>query len=141
MRHNNSYRKLGRRSKQRKALLRNMATSFVEHGRIKTTLPKAKELRSVVERLITTGRVNTLASRRKVAAYLFGSDSVKKVFENLSSRFAKRPGGYTRIVKLGERFGDGSYMCNLEFVDYHEYEGKKKVTAAASVSKAEPNKA
>jgi large subunit ribosomal protein L17 len=126
MRHLNSYSKLGRRSDHRRALLRNLATSFFVHGSIKTTLPKAKALRPIVEKLITLGKRGDLHARRQVAAYLFDTESVKKVFEKLSPRFETRNGGYTRIVKIGERFGDGAYLCNLELVDFREHEGKAR---------------
>lgn len=120
MRHLNGYRKLGRVTSHRRAMLRNMATSFLDHGRIKTTLPKAKELRSIVEKMITLGKRGDLHARRQVESYLFDTTVASKVFKDYAGRFVSRPGGYTRIVKLGARFGDGAEMCHLELVDYRE---------------------
>lgn len=133
MRHGKSYRKLGRTSDQRRALLRNLATSFLELGRIKTTVPKAKELRSVVEKLITRGRTDTLASRRLVGSYVFGEAANRRVFGELKERFARTPGGYTRIIKVGPRLGDRAPMCFLELTDFRDHEGKMP---EASVKKA-----
>jgi large subunit ribosomal protein L17 len=107
-------------------MLRNLATSFLDHGKIKTTLPKAKELRGIVEKMITLGKRGDLHARRQVESYLFDTDVCKKVFKDYAGRFEKRPGGYTRIVKLGARFGDGAEMCNLELVDYREAAASKK---------------
>ena len=126
MRHLKSYRKLGRESSHRRAMLRNMATSFLTHGKIHTTLPKAKELKPIVEKLITLGKRNDLHARRQLESYLFGKEAAGKVCKVLSKRFETRPGGYTRIVKYGERFGDGADMCNLELVDFRDNEGKKE---------------
>lgn len=131
MRHKNSYRKLGRESSHRRAMLRNMATSFLEHGKIHTTLPKAKELRPIVEKLITLGKRGDLHARRQVESYLFGETAGKRVFSDLAPRFKERQGGYTRIVRFGERFGDGAAMCKLELVDFVEHEGKVEAKAAA----------
>lgn len=131
MNHSHGYRKLGRESSHRKALLRNLATSFLEHGRITTTVPKAKELRSVVEKMITLGKRGDLHARRQVESVLFSSDVCKKVFSDLAGRFKTRNGGYTRIVRLGERFGDGAEMCNFELVDFSTNEGKEKFAAKA----------
>ena len=125
MNHGHGYRKLGRESSHRKALLRNLATSFLEHGRIKTTVPKAKELRRVVEKMITLGKRGDLHARRQVESVLFSTEVSTKVFKDLAGRFATRNGGYTRIVRLGERFGDGAEMCNFELVDFTSHEGKK----------------
>lgn len=124
MRHQHGYRKLGRESSHRRAMLRNLTTSFLEHGRIKTTVPKAKELRSLVEKMITRGKKGDLHSRRLVESYLFSSSTAKKVFTDYAERFKDRPGGYTRIVKLGARFGDGADMCQLELVDFRENNSK-----------------
>ncbi len=126
MRHLNGYRKLGRESSHRRAMLRNMATSFLMHGKIKTTVPKAKELRSIVEKMITLGKRGNLHARRQVESYLFDHEAAKKVFSVYAERFNERPGGYTRIVKYGPRFGDGAELCSLELVDYREQEGSKK---------------
>ena len=127
MRHNVAHRKLGRVTEHRLALLRNQATALLRHERIETTMPKAKELRPFVERLITIARRGvaagdaagkTLHARRLVLAELPDTDVVGKLFETLAPRFADRPGGYTRIVKLGQRQGDAAEMVYLELVDY-----------------------
>jgi len=99
-------------------MLRNMATSLVLHERIETTVPKAKELRGIVDRMITLGKRGDLHARRQAAGYLFNDDAVSKVFGDLAERFKNRPGGYTRILKKGFRFGDGADMAFLELVDY-----------------------
>ena len=124
MRHLKSYRKLGKESAHRRAMLRNMATSFLQHGKISTTVPRAKELRPIVEKMITLGKRGTLHSRRQMESYLFGKDAAHYVCHQLVPRFTNRPGGYTRIIRYGARFGDGAKMCNLELVDYREHEGK-----------------
>lgn len=118
MRHLNGYRKLGRKSAHRKAMLRNMATSLVLHERIDTTLQKAKEVRSVVEKMITLGKRGDLHSRRQASSFFFDDAAVAKVFEGLASRFKGRSGGYTRILKRGFRVGDSADLATLEFVDF-----------------------
>lgn len=120
MRHQHGYRKLGRESSHRRAMFRNMATSLLMHERIETTLPKAKELRGIVEKMITLGKRGDLHARRSAASYLFNDDVVAKVFSDLAKRFESRPGGYTRILKKGFRFGDGADMAFLELVDFQE---------------------
>ena len=117
MRHKHGYNKLGRDSAHRRAMLRNMATSLINEGRITTTLPKAKELRSVVEKMVTLGKKGSLHNRRQAASYLFDKKSVHVLFEELAPRFKERPGGYTRILRRGIRFGDGAKMATIEFVD------------------------
>ena len=129
MRHLNGYRKLGRESSHRRAMLRNMATSLVLHERIETTVPKAKELRGIVDRMITLGKRGDLHARRQAAGYLFNDEAVIKVFGDLAERFKNRPGGYTRILKKGFRFGDGADMALLELVD-------RSVPGAEPVEKA-----
>lgn len=129
MRHLKSYRKLGKESAHRRAMLRNMATDFLEYGKIHTTVPRAKELRRVVEKIITSGKKKDLHSRRRVESYLFSHDVAGKVCNEIAERFSDTNGGYTRIVKHGPRFGDGANMCNLELVDYGKQEGKLKVQA------------
>jgi large subunit ribosomal protein L17 len=99
-------------------MLRNMATSLVLHERIETTVPKAKELRGIVDRMITLGKRGDLHARRMAASYLFDDEAVSKVFGDLADRFRTRPGGYTRILKKGFRFGDGADIALLELVDY-----------------------
>lgn len=118
MRHLNGYRKLGVVSSHRRALLRNMVTSLLKHERIETTLPKAKEVRRVAERVITLGKRGDLHSRRLAASYLFDDETVTKVFGDIAGRFKSRPGGYTRILRSGPRFGDGAQMAYLELVDF-----------------------
>ena len=118
MRHGNGYRKLGRRSDHRRSLLRNMATSLLLHERIDTTVEKAKEVRSVVEKLITLGKRGDLHARRSVSSYIFDDVAVKKVFEEFAKRFGTRPGGYTRILRRGVRIGDAANLATLELVDY-----------------------
>ncbi len=141
MRHLNGYRKLGRVSSHRRAMLRNMATSLVKHERIETTLPKAKELRGVVERMITLGKRGDLHSRRMAASYLFDDEAVKKVFSDLASRFKDRPGGYTRILRTGFRFGDGADLALLELVDYQDLHMKGTGKAPKAEKAAKPVKA
>ena len=116
MNHNHKGRKLGRESAPRKALLRNLATSFVLYETMNTTLAKAKEIRPMVEKLITKGRVKTLASRRELAKVLLVESAVNKVLEELGPRYAKRTGGYTRIIKLGTRKGDGAEIAQIQFI-------------------------
>lgn len=118
MRHKHGYRKLGRETSHRNAMLRNMATSLISHERITTTLPKAKELRGVVEKMVTLGKKGSLHHRRQVLSYLYDKDAVGKVFDDLATRFKDRPGGYLRILRRGVRFGDGAKMATIEFVDY-----------------------
>ena len=118
MRHKNGYRKLGRDSAHRRAMMRNLATSLVKHESITTTLERAKELRSVVEKIITLGKKGDLHHRRQAASYLFEKDAVKKVFEELANRFKDRKGGYTRIMKRGLRVGDGAKTATLQLVDF-----------------------
>ena len=125
MRHNLAHRKLGRVSEHRTALLRNQAMALIRHEHIETTMPKAKELRPFVERLITiakrgvaSGEANgkSLHARRLVLAELPDKDVVGKLFESIAPRFAERPGGYTRILKLGQRKGDGAPMALIELL-------------------------
>ena len=126
MRHNVAHRKLGRVSEHRHALLRNQAMALIQHERIETTMPKAKELRPFVERLITIAKRGTTSSvagrslhaRRLVLAELPDKDIVAKLFETIAPRFTERPGGYTRIVKLGPRMGDAAPMAYIELVDH-----------------------
>lgn len=120
MRHGKRGRKLGRTPSHRTALFRNQLQSLMDHERIVTTLPKAKELRRIAERVVTRGKQDTVPARRWVRRWIPDRDLVKKVFDEISPRFEERPGGYTRIVKLGPRQGDGAEMAVLEFVDYDE---------------------
>ncbi|HZM19224.1 MAG TPA: 50S ribosomal protein L17 [Gaiellaceae bacterium] len=118
MRHHRSGKKLGRDSAHRKALYSNLAGSLIEHGRIKTTVAKAKAVRPIAEKMITLGRRGDLAARRQALAYLRSNDIVHILFAEVAPRFTDRPGGYTRIVKVGPRAGDAAEMAYLEFVDY-----------------------
>ncbi len=120
MRHGNGLRKLNRTSSHRLAMLRNMANSLIEHEAIKTTVPKAKELRRVVEPLITLAKEPTVANKRLAFARLRNRDNVVKLFNVLGPRFAKRPGGYTRILKMGFRVGDNAPMAYMELVERTE---------------------
>ena len=117
MRHGHGLRKLNRTSSHRLAMLRNMANSLIEHEAIKTTVPKAKELRRVVEPLITLAKEPTLANKRLAFDRLRNRDNVVKLFNVLGPRFAKRPGGYTRILKMGFRVGDNAPMAYMELVE------------------------
>ena len=117
MRHGNGLRKLNRTSAHRAAMLRNMAVSLLRHEAIKTTVPKAKELRRVVEPLITLAKVATVANRRLAFDRLRDRDIVTKLFNELGPRFQTRPGGYTRILKMGFRVGDNAPMAYVELVD------------------------
>ncbi len=120
MRHGHGLRKLNRTSAHRQAMLRNMANSLLKHEAIKTTLPKAKELRRVVEPLITLAKKPSLANRRLAFDRLRDRDTVVKLFNELGPRFQNRPGGYTRILKMGFRVGDNAPMAYMELVDRAE---------------------
>jgi large subunit ribosomal protein L17 len=120
MRHGHGLRKLNRTSEHRLAMLRNMMNSLIAHEAIKTTLPKAKELRRVVEPMITLAKDATLAHRRLAFDRLRDRDSVTKLFEQLGPRYKARPGGYTRILKIGFRVGDNAPMALVELVDRPE---------------------
>ncbi|PSB91545.1 50S ribosomal protein L17 [Candidatus Pandoraea novymonadis] len=124
MRHRHGLRKLNRTSKHRLAMLRNMSNSLIEHETIKTTLPKAKELRKFVEPLITLGRKSSLANRRLAFNRLRDRDSVTKLFEVLGPRFSNRPGGYLRILKMGFRVGDNAPMAFVALLDQSVAEEK-----------------
>jgi large subunit ribosomal protein L17 len=117
MRHAVRGRKLGRTSSHREALFRNQLQSLVDKERIVTTLPKAKELRPIAEKVITRGKHGTVHDRRWVLRWVLKRDLVKKVFDEIAPRFTERPGGYLRIVKLGPRQGDGAEMAVLELVE------------------------
>jgi large subunit ribosomal protein L17 len=130
MRHRHGLRKLNRTSSHRLAMLRNMSNSLIEHEVIKTTLPKAKELRKVVEPLITLGKKPSLANRRLAFNRLRDRDSVTKLFEVLGPRFATRPGGYLRILKYGFRVGDNAPMALIELLDRPEAAEGEEITDA-----------
>src|SRR5881628_300560 len=118
MRHRRSGKKLGRDSAHRKALYSNLAGALIEHGRIKTTEAKAKAVKPFAEQMITLGKRGDLHARRLALAELRSQDVVHQLFADVAPRFADQPGGYTRIVKLGPRFGDAAEMVYLELVDY-----------------------
>ena len=118
MRHHRAGKKLGRDTAQRKALYSGLAGALIEHGRIKTTEAKAKAVKPVAEQMITLGRRGDLAARRQAIAFLRSQDVVKKLFDDVGPRFAERPGGYARIVKIGPRPGDSADMVYLELVDH-----------------------
>jgi large subunit ribosomal protein L17 len=118
MRHQRAGKKLGRDSAHRKALYSNLAGALIEHGRIRTTEAKAKAVRPVAEKMITLGRRGDIHARRQALAYLRSQEVVHKLFSEVAPRFADRPGGYSRIVKLGPRQGDAAPMAYLELVDY-----------------------
>ncbi|MBX2880995.1 MAG: 50S ribosomal protein L17 [Granulosicoccus sp.] len=117
MRHRKSGRKLNRNSSHRKAMFRNMAASLVEYEAIKTTLPKAKELRRVIEPMVTSAKQDSVASRRRAFDRLRDKAAVGKLFSEIGPRFVNRPGGYTRILKCGMRPGDNAPMAIIEFVE------------------------
>ena len=118
MRHRRSGRKLGRDASHRKALYANLTGALIEHGRIKTTVAKAKEVRPVAEQMITLGRRGGVHSRRQALKFLRSQDVVHKLFSDVGPRFADREGGYSRIVRLGPRLGDAAEMAYLELVDF-----------------------
>ena len=117
MRHKIAGRKLGRTTSHRRALFRNMATALLKHEQITTTLPKAKELRPVVEKLITMGKADSLASRRRAHAFLKDASVVAKLYTTLGPRYAERKGGYIRVLRAGMRYGDAATMAVIELVD------------------------
>ena len=110
-------RKLGRPTAHRNAMLRGMVTYLIENGSIETTLTRAKEVRSIAEKMITLGKKNTLASRRQALAYITKEDVVKKLFDEVAPAYANRTGGYTQIFKLGPRRGDAAEMALIKFID------------------------
>jgi large subunit ribosomal protein L17 len=118
MRHHRTGKKLGRDSAHRKALYANLTSSLIEHGRIRTTETKAKAVRPIAEKMITLGRDGSIHARRQALAYLRTQEVVHKLFSEVAPRFRDRPGGYTRVVKLGPRQGDAAAMAYLELVDY-----------------------
>jgi large subunit ribosomal protein L17 len=132
MRHRHGLRKLNRTSSHREAMLRNMTVSLLKHEMIKTTLPKAKELRRVVEPIITLGKKPSLANRRLAFDRLRDRDMVVKIFDELGPRYAKRNGGYLRILKFGFRIGDNAPMALVELMDRPEVAEAPAAEAAAS---------
>ncbi len=142
MRHNMVHRKLGRVTEHRRALFRNQLRSIIAHERIVTTLPKAKELRPIVERMVTLGRRSDSVHARRLAGRWIGDrDLIKRLFSEIGPRFVDRPGGYTRIVKLGPRKGDGVELAILELVDYKLPTVKKEKKKAKGEEGAEGREA
>ncbi|MCH2235451.1 MAG: 50S ribosomal protein L17 [Crocinitomicaceae bacterium] len=125
MRHGKKFNHLGRKSAHRKAMLSNMACSLIEHKRINTTVAKAKALRGYVEPLITKSKTDSTHSRRVVFGYLQSKYAVSELFREIAPKVADRPGGYTRIIKTGNRLGDNAEMCMIELVDFNEIYSNK----------------
>ena len=134
MRHRNAGRKLSRNTSHRRALLRNLVTSLLEHGRLMTTLPKAKEVRPLAEKMITLGKEDSLHARRQVQSYLLKDATAKKVFDTIAPTFADRKGGYSRIIKLGNRKGDGADLAIIELLG-SDLEARKAARAAKAQEK------
>ena len=124
MRHNLGYRKLNRTPEHRKALFKNMLNSFIKYEQITTTLPKAKELKPLIDKVITIGKKNNLSNKKRLFSKLQDKSSVVKVFDVLSARYQKRNGGYSRVLKAGYRYGDDAPMAVIELVD-RDVEAKK----------------
>jgi large subunit ribosomal protein L17 len=141
MRHRNEGRKLSRNTPHRRALLRNLVTSFLDHGRLMTTLPKAKELRPLAEKMITLGKRDSLHARRQVHAFLLKDAVAKKVFDTLAPRFADRNGGYSRIVRLGNRQGDGADLAIIELIgtDLESRKAEREKTKEKASKKGDDN--
>jgi large subunit ribosomal protein L17 len=135
MRHRNAHRKLSRNTSHRRAMLRNLVTDLLEHGRLMTTLPKAKEVRPLAEKMITLGKRDNLHARRQVQSYLMRDGIAKTVFDTIAPRFADRKGGYSRIIKLGNRKGDGADLAIIELLG-SELEVKKAERAEKAKEKA-----
>ena len=140
MRHNVKGRKLGRTSEHRLSLFKNQLASLVEAGRIVTTLPKAKELRPLAERLVTKGKRGSVDARRQVGRWIPRRDLIKKLFDEVAPRFQTREGGYLRILKLGPRPGDGAEMAVLQWVDF-QLEGAEKKGAKGAKGDGKADKA
>ena len=147
MRHGDKIKNLGRTYSHRKALLSNMACELITHKRIVTTLAKAKALRTYIEPLITKGKDNTTHQRRTVFSYLQDKEAVAELFSNIAEKVGGRPGGYTRVIKLGIRHGDNAETALIELVDFNDVYGKgkgeekepaKKTRRGRSTKKAEP---
>ena len=134
MRHLNAGRKLSRNSSHRHALMRNMVTSLIEHGRIRTTDAKAKEVRRWADRMVTLGKQQTIAARRRARAFVQTDAAVSKLFAEVAPRFANRAGGYTRIIKIGQRAGDAAPISILEFTEQAPVVEKAATTTATPAS-------
>ena len=142
MRHGKKVNHLGRQTAHRKAMLANMACSLIEHKRINTTVAKAKALKQFVEPMITKSKEDTTHNRRIVMSKLRQKDAVAELFRDVAAKIADRPGGYTRIIKLGNRLGDNADMAMIELVDYNEIynadKAKKKTTRRSRRGGAKP---
>jgi len=138
MRHRRNTTKLKRKTAHRKSLLANLACSLIEHGRIKTTFGKAKALRPVAEKLVTQAKRNDLHSRRLAIAFLRQKEAVSKLFAEIAPAAATRPGGYCRIIKLGQRMSDAAPMAIIEWVDQAELGSEEVVEVAAEETTPEP---
>jgi large subunit ribosomal protein L17 len=136
MRHGKGHRKLNVTASHRKAMFSNMAVSLIVNEQIKTTLPKAKELRPVVEKLVTLGKKGGLANRRRALSILRDEESVRKLFSTLAKRYEKRNGGYTRVLKAGFRYGDAASMAYIEFIE-RDVEAKGAKDIARNVQQTE----
>lgn len=137
MRHRNAGRKLGRKTPHRIMMFRNLVTSLLDKERVRTTLPRAKEARPIAERMITLGKRESLHARRQALAFVKDPEVVSKLFKTLAPRFAERPGGYTRIVRLGFRQGDGAQMAILELIGSGYKARKSEEKKAKKAKKAE----
>lgn len=135
MRHGDKVKKLGRTAQHRLALMRNLVTALFEHERIRTTLAKAKESRRFADRMVTFALKNTLAARRQVGRFIQDKTVLKKLFDVIGPRFVGRPGGFTRVLRLGPREGDAAEMALLELVIREERHQEKKAKAAAAKQK------
>lgn len=139
MRHRKKGRQLGRQTKHRSALFRNMVTSLIDHERIETTEAKAKEVRGFTDRMITLGKEGTLAARRRALAFLRSKDVVSKLFGDVAGRFTDRSGGYTRMIKTRRRIGDGAEMVALELVTMVAKPLSKKASVPSATAPAAPS--
>ncbi len=132
MRHLRSGSKLGKQPAHRRAVLRNLVTNLIEHGRIHTTILRAKATRPIAEKMITLGKRDSLHARRQAASYLMTPSATQKLFSDLAPRFADRPGGYTRIIRTGWRIGDGAELAILEFIGSELKKKEKKPRRGAA---------
>ena len=136
MRHNKNFNHLGRQAGHRKAMLSNMASSLILHKRIETTVAKAKAVQKFIEPLVTKSKEDTTHSRRVVFSYLKQKEAVTELFRTIAPKIAERPGGYTRILKTGNRLGDNAAMCFIELVDYNENMLKEAPKKAAKTRRS-----
>ncbi len=141
MRHLVKGKRLRRNTAQRRALLRNLVTSFLEKERMRTTLAKAKATKPLAEKMITLAKKNTLHTRRRALRFIYKKTVVKKLFDEIGPRFSERPGGYTRIVKVGPRAGDGADMAILELIGTEYKKKKKKKDVKEKMKEAKAKKA